>query len=97
LPLPGDIADRLRLVLLAQQQLAAEPSDPMQPSLPAYCETGRPALRRTCGLGPVEIWGSPRQDIVIQAWDGPICANRCPMGEDGTALPGEEVRPRSQW
>src|SRR3982074_2981401 len=26
LPLPGDVADRLRLVLLAQQQLAAEPS-----------------------------------------------------------------------
>src|SRR5260370_22483152 len=26
LPLPGDIADRLRLVLLAQHQLAAEPS-----------------------------------------------------------------------
>ena len=23
---------------------------PMQPSLPAYCETGGPALRRTCGL-----------------------------------------------
>src|ERR1700681_11971 len=22
----------------------------MQPLLPAYCETGRPALRRTCGL-----------------------------------------------
>ena len=22
----------------------------MQPSLPAYCETGRPVLRRTCGL-----------------------------------------------
>src|SRR6202049_1486853 len=26
LPLPGDVADRLRLVLLPQQQLAAEPS-----------------------------------------------------------------------
>ena len=48
------------------------------------------------GLGSVEIWDSPKQDIVIQAWDGPICANRCPMGQDGTALPGEEVRPGSQ-
>ena len=23
---------------------------PVQPSLPAYCETGRPVLTRTCGL-----------------------------------------------
>jgi 4-carboxymuconolactone decarboxylase len=29
----------------------------MQSSLPAYCETGRPALRRTSGLGgPRKIW-----------------------------------------
>src|SRR3984893_1462607 len=27
---------------------------PAQPSLPAYCETGRPVLRRTCGLAPGE-------------------------------------------
>jgi L-2-hydroxycarboxylate dehydrogenase (NAD+) len=27
------------------------------------------------GLGSVEIWDSPQPDIVIQAWDGPICAN----------------------
>ena len=47
-------------------------------------------------LGSVEIWDSPKQDIVIQAWDGPICAKRCPVGENATALPGEEVRPRSQ-
>ena len=26
------------------------PANPAQSSLPAYCETGRPALRRTCGL-----------------------------------------------
>ena len=42
-------------------------------------------------LGSVEIWDSAKQDIVIQAWDGPICANRCPVGENATALPGEEV------
>src|SRR5229473_1947277 len=47
-------------------------------------------------LGSVEIWDSPKQDIVIQAWDGPICAKRCPVGENATALPWEEVRPRSQ-
>src|SRR6266566_6083222 len=44
------------------------------------------------GLGSVEIWDSPQQDIVIQAGDGPICAKRCPVGEDATALPGDEVR-----
>ncbi len=47
-------------------------------------------------LGSVEIWDFPKQDIVIQAWDGPICADRCPVGENGTALPREEVGPRSQ-
>ena len=47
-------------------------------------------------LGSVEIWDSPKQDIVIQAWDGPICADRRPVGENGTALPREEVGPRSQ-
>jgi len=26
------------------------PANPAQPSLPAYCETGRPVLRRICGL-----------------------------------------------
>ena len=47
-------------------------------------------------LGSVEIWDSLKLDIVIQAWDGPICAERGPVGEDGTALPGEEDGPRSQ-
>jgi hypothetical protein len=47
-------------------------------------------------LGSVEIWDSPKQGIVIQAWDGPICAKRRPVGENGAALPGEEVGPRSQ-
>src|ERR1700676_2036721 len=47
-------------------------------------------------LGSVEIWDSPKLAIVIQAWDGPICAERCPMGEDGATLPGQEIRPRSQ-
>jgi sulfur-oxidizing protein SoxA len=42
-------------------------------------------------LGSVEIWDSPKRVIVIQAWDGSICAERRPVGEDGTALPGEEV------
>ena len=54
------------------------------------------SLAVTPALGSVEIWDSPKQDIVIQAWDGPICAKRCPVGENATALPGEEVRPRSQ-
>src|SRR6266849_5626259 len=48
------------------------------------------------GLGSVEIWGSPKQDIVIQAGDGPICAKRYPVGENAAALPGEEIRSRSQ-
>jgi hypothetical protein len=46
------------------------------------------ALRTRVELGSVEIWDSARLDIVIQAWDGPICAERCPVGENGTALPG---------
>ena len=52
--------------------------------------------RIVSNLGSVEIWASPKLEIVIQAGDGAICADRCPVGEDGTALPGEEVRPRSQ-
>jgi SRSO17 transposase len=47
-------------------------------------------------LGSVEIWDSPTLDIVIQAWDGPICAERRPVGENATALPGEEVGPWPQ-
>src|SRR5215469_9269604 len=31
-------------------RLGTGQSNPAQPSLPAYCETGRPVLRRTCGL-----------------------------------------------
>jgi putative ABC transport system substrate-binding protein len=31
--------------------LKAGTANPAQPSLPAYCETGRPVLRRTCSLG----------------------------------------------
>jgi MFS family permease len=39
-------------------------------------------------LGSVEIWDSrPRLDV-IQASDGTLRTDRCPMGEDGAALPG---------
>src|ERR1700751_2713661 len=57
---------------------------------------GRFGENATVALGSVEIWASPKLEIVIQARDGAICADRRPVGKDGTALPGEEVRPRSQ-
>src|ERR1700759_5381905 len=77
-------------------------------SLPAKREPGSPPRARPIccwisrsrrvrlALGSVEIWDSPKLEIVLQAWDGAICADRRPVGEDGTALPGEEIRPRSQ-
>src|ERR1700675_193725 len=51
---------------------------------------------RSHRLGSVEIWDSLKRAIVLQAWDGPICTERCPVGENGAALPGQEIRPWSQ-
>src|ERR1700749_3854502 len=63
----------------------------------AECKrNGAPLALLRSGLRSCEIWDSPKLEIVLQAWDGAICADRRPVGEDGTALPGEEIRPRSQ-
>src|SRR5260221_14058936 len=47
-------------------------------------------------LGPVEIQDSHHGLDVIQAWDGTICTDGRPMGEDGTALSGQADGPRTQ-
>src|SRR6266851_5753912 len=48
------------------------------------------------GLGSVEIQDSHYGLDVIQAWDGTICTDGRPMGEDGTALSGQADGPRTQ-
>src|SRR4051812_27801661 len=51
-------------------------------------------------LGPstpsVEIQGSRRWLAVIQALDGALCSDGRPVGEDGTALPGEGDGPGTE-
>jgi hypothetical protein len=39
-------------------------------------------------LGSVGNHDSQGRFVVIQATDGPTSFERCPMGEDGTAVPG---------
>jgi hypothetical protein len=53
------------------------------------------AQAASAGLGSVEIQDSPGSLIVIQARDGSLSTDRRPMGEDGTALPGQANGPRA--
>ena len=47
------------------------------------------------GLGSVRIWDFPLMWNVIHALDGPLCTDRRPVGEDGTALFGQADGPRA--
>jgi hypothetical protein len=49
----------------------------------------------TSPLGSVEIQDSIPRLFVIQAWDGTICTDRRPMGENGAALSGQADGPRA--
>lgn len=53
------------------------------------------SLAAVAYLGSVGIWDSHFVVDVIHALDGPLRTNRCPMGEDGAALPWQADRSRA--
>src|SRR6266404_4522153 len=59
-----------------------------QPSLPAYCETGRPVLRRTCGLASATF----RLPLIL----GPRALDCLPLevGRLIRAAAGDKTHPR---
>ena len=54
-----------------------------------------PMVRFETAPGSVEFQDSHAWFGVIQALDGTLCFDGRPMGENGTALPGEAIRPRA--
>src|SRR5215211_4150159 len=77
---------------MAGASLAETLKDANRP-VEAWSAWSSPAIFK---LGPVGIQDSHSSLTVIQASDGPIRFERCPMGEDRAALSGQAGRPRAQ-